>query len=115
MSNELKPCPFCGPVKGNAQVFPGPGNEGFFVHCITCGVSTDTFVGQEDAECAWHMRYDAPPAQGIDLDSMYSVARKAWDKHQAECCFTTVGGSLMKVCKALIDDQRDAAPGVGNG
>ena len=67
MSNELKPCPFCGPVKGNPQVFPGSGNEGFFIHCITCGVSTDTFVGQEDAECAWRVRYTSQVGGENDL------------------------------------------------
>lgn len=63
---NLKECPFCGPVKGNPQSFPGPGNEGFFIHCITCGVSTDSFADEESAECAWHMRYVAP--EGIERE-----------------------------------------------
>lgn len=63
---NLKECPFCGPVKGNPQSFPGPGNEGFFIHCITCGVSTDSFADEGSAECAWHMRYVEP--EGIECE-----------------------------------------------
>lgn len=63
---NLKECPFCGPVKGNPQSFAGPGNEGFFIHCITCGVSTDCFADEESAECAWHMRYVEP--EGIERE-----------------------------------------------
>lgn len=56
-------------------------------------------------------------APGIDLDSMVSVAVRAWGEHQANYRFTTLEGSLRKVCEAVIDaspkggstDAKDAA------
>jgi len=56
MSAELRECPFCGAEKGNPQVFTDTGGEGVFIHCITCGVSTDTFVDEESAKFAWTLR-----------------------------------------------------------
>ena len=44
-----------------------------------------------------------PAAPGIDLDSMVAVAVRAWGEHQASCRFTTLKGSLRKVCEAVID------------
>lgn len=60
--------------------------------------------------------YAAPPAQGIDLGQLWEQAYAAMldqRKRNKHDCFVLC--CLKDDVQKLIDDQRDAAPGVGNG
>lgn len=53
MSEELKPCPFCG---GEANLYKYAKNGKFLVRCEYCGVETIYFGTEEIAIKAWNRR-----------------------------------------------------------
>ena len=59
MSDDLKPCPFCGEAK-RLSVEPGSAQKTTFVMCMGCGASGPNSWGQEDnvphAIAAWNRR-----------------------------------------------------------
>ena len=90
------------------------------------GFSAELFPGMADRVGNMAPLYVAPPAQGIDLGPLRKLAdrweRTANDKDVAFKDRELIGmydKGLMKCVRelraALIDGQRDAAPGVGNG
>lgn len=58
MSEELKPCPFCGGkniiVGGNECAFDG--SMGYIVECVECEASTGWCKTEFDATEAWNCR-----------------------------------------------------------
>ncbi|MGA6182801.1 hypothetical protein ACPEH1_16940 [Stenotrophomonas sp. NPDC077421] len=63
--------------------------------------------------------YAAPPAQGIDLGQQQDAARYRWLRdHYDPSVHDDEDGSFLRLAgeelDAAIDDQRDAAPGVGS-
>jgi Lar family restriction alleviation protein len=59
MSEELKPCPFCG-GEAASVTYPGDGRgQSYAVNCIACGVNNRGRVGwptNEEAASAWNRR-----------------------------------------------------------
>lgn len=54
---ELKPCPFCGgEADCNNVAFERAGKPMWAVECMKCGVVTDFFDNEEDANEAWNRR-----------------------------------------------------------
>lgn len=73
MSEELKPCPFCG---GEAEIISGsefrdfvsePIDELFFVKCSKCYVPTALFPSPQEARKAWNRRVDAGNTKGGEV------------------------------------------------
>lgn len=58
VSEELKPCPFCG---GNAQKVKSSGRWGWFVSC-SCAAVGPSADSKEEAIAAWNRRVE--PKQG---------------------------------------------------
>ena len=52
MTEELKPCPFCG---GKAELFGTEETGVFYVECLDCNVN-DNFDTAEEAIAAWNRR-----------------------------------------------------------
>lgn len=140
MSAELKPCPFCGTQQVKPQAFDA--EEGSSIRCMSCGGSTDHYVDADSAAEAWNtrpqprlptpmgwsdtdflalgnpiplrifrkavMRFKVMAELGVDVESMPMHFMKSQEKYAAD---VIEANRLL----ALIDSQRDAAPGVGNG
>lgn len=61
MSDELKPCPFCG---GRAELY-GSWQDSWIVECVKCHASTDDYKENFDAILAWNARADEPYQTGV--------------------------------------------------
>ena len=59
MSEELKPCPFCG-GKGCQESYEENGWIIFYVECESCGASTSSGSEFDEAIEKWNTRYDIP-------------------------------------------------------
>ena len=53
MTDELKPCPFCGSKKVEFANMPG---RGMFVYCMNCKASANIALRKEDAIYLWNKR-----------------------------------------------------------
>ena len=67
MSEELKPCPFCGCVyiiKGKAVCKDAYGNkaDGYYLECLNCGARTGCYPksSRNEAIILWQERTDKP-------------------------------------------------------
>ncbi len=63
MSEELKPCPFCGGEATHSVGKKGDGSDWHYVECIVCG-------GMAESPAAWNRRADALAqrlARALDL------------------------------------------------
>lgn len=56
MTDELKPCPFCGSKRVDFAKIP---NKGLFVFCVNCKASSNFAVRKEDAIYLWNKRAEA--------------------------------------------------------
>ncbi|MBO6179430.1 MAG: Lar family restriction alleviation protein [Selenomonadaceae bacterium] len=61
MSEELKPCPFCGAKYSSEKFTAGTvqlmrGEKYFWAICLNCGVRTGEYLGDEAAIEAWNRR-----------------------------------------------------------
>jgi Lar family restriction alleviation protein len=73
MSDELKPCPFCGKsasIKVNHSV-GGMGGEGWLVWCDTCGAEGTWDLGKSGAIESWNTR----PLEDAFRDALEKVSR----------------------------------------
>lgn len=55
MSEELKPCPFCGGEAATKSTIYGYG-ERYEAYCTKCYIGLDLFESEEDAIKAWNKR-----------------------------------------------------------
>ncbi len=60
MSDELKPCPFCGPQQLKAESFDT--EHGSYIRCMDCGANTDNYIDVGSASEAWNIRSAIPRA-----------------------------------------------------
>ena len=66
MSEELKPCPFCG---GEAEL-TGFGAPEYWVWCPNCKASADMHTGMENAIAAWNARAERTCRNIAESDEM---------------------------------------------
>lgn len=114
MSNQLKPCPFCG---GDAFVFAG------MVGCNRCGASVST-LGNDEAIKAWNRRTGCDSVVvriSLDEDKLRQLVGEAMENVGAEYAqpakealkaleYYGERGEPMPsyVCKELADDMEAA-------
>lgn len=55
MTEELKPCPFCG---GNPDVYSWNGGGVVWVRCRSCGIDYKAYANADEAIEAWNTRYE---------------------------------------------------------
>lgn len=69
MSEELKPCPFCG---GEAQT--GKSYSGFYsVECMNCGMQSGYYDTESEAITAWNRAMGERTAKVIEHDASITV------------------------------------------
>ncbi len=85
MSNELKPCPFCGSETAKPQQF----KKLWQIGCIDCGVSTGLHKTLAEAITAWNRRYIKtsadflwPVEKGSVEEAGYEFANAKTDAYQ---------------------------------
>jgi Lar family restriction alleviation protein len=89
MSDELKPCPFCG---GPAQVInAGPGN--CYVRCSMCGAASDDRARSE-AIAAWNRRVPADALEAAATEAERLRAMLA-DIHRVLCETRTLPAHMV--------------------
>ncbi|MCD8350069.1 MAG: Lar family restriction alleviation protein [Planctomycetaceae bacterium] len=57
MSEELRPCPFCGGEADVEMVL----NDYWNAYCVDCGATTTDIIDQNEAIAAWNRRTPEPP------------------------------------------------------
>lgn len=99
MSEQLKPCPFCGENAGVHHAYDEDGCYWAYVKCQGCGVRTSgKWISNRNDACpifyaevrdAWNRR--TPPAQALDVDALANFIREIDGRHDigagalAEC------------------------------
>lgn len=59
MSDNLKPCPFCGGQASVQMMFHSMLSNEYFVKCKKCGAETERYYkGRYGAVKAWNRRYE---------------------------------------------------------
>ena len=103
MSDELKPCPFCGveATEGPVSVNGKPSGDIGWVGCVPCGVFvsyTHGESGRREAMRAWNARaertchmshvllYDEEGIEGIECDECGWSDIHPWDEPLPERC-----------------------------
>ncbi len=112
MSEELKPCPFCG---GKAEASSGPGTTFCSVHCFDCGVAMDAIKPAHYLPrviAAWNRRTEsselsAAKASITEKDELLAMIKeKAAKSRCRDGCGESLGGELndtCDVCCAFVD------------
>jgi Lar family restriction alleviation protein len=113
MSDELKPCPFCGGSAIHTQGLE-PFSDNHFIDCAVCGVSTKIFNSARSAIAAWNHRAIPPTGDAAGKDSVdaerYRFLRTTAIRVQAKTHghpHWLFGGFEMR--GATFDDALDAA------
>ena len=80
MSEELKPCPFCGGVANVEQLGHA---DSVFACCLRCATSSAVKESEDEAITAWNTR--TPPAGMalVPLEPLKEVRRISDRKHEA--------------------------------
>lgn len=94
MTDQLKPCPFCG--NNRPRIVHPDRFCGYCPRCGTIGPMSDT---AEDAAAAWDHR-PAEDALRAELDAMRAVVDAAVQWHRNE---TTHGGPLERELERAVD------------
>lgn len=98
MSDELKPCPFCGCIKVAISDPPYP----FFVHCHDCGANGPDQNSRGKAIAAWNTR--TPPAQVELVERVARAMQKARDEigatEQQRIAFAYAEAAMRSALKA---------------
>ena len=96
MSDELKPCPFCG---GKAEIISGVGF--FCVSCSFCCGETNLYNTKQDAIYAWNKR--AQPTFTTDqLDAIRRMFECRYPRPQQLSAFET---TIINKCKAALKGE----------
>lgn len=77
ISDELKPCPFCG---GDARL--DSGFDSYWIECKHCGATAEGDKTHDTAIASWNKR--APVASSISDDELEKLALKLCDEHRDE-------------------------------
>ena len=100
MSNELKPCPFCG---GKAISLKDKYYHIYSVACTECDAGTNTYGVEQAAIYAWNNRV-LPPFTPDELDAIRRMFRDRYPRAR----------ELPKIEQAIIDKCDAVLKGTGN-
>lgn len=108
MTDELKPCPFCGAEAGtnertDVQASPDAYNS-WMVLCGNCGCATSGDESHDDAIATWNRRASSSTASVRLIE-----AAKLCRKHMYENASNTGDRAFDKLCEALDELESTAS------
>ena len=115
MSEELRPCPFCGAeVQDDERGEKYPRKSpmgGWIIHCECCGASLSQFRKSGKGEISWNTRpiEDALNARIAELEAENDRLQDAWFKDETIC----PDGSLKPKVSALLSRIAELSQSVG--
>ena len=78
MSDEIKPCPHCGPERSVCSAQVSDLSRRWQVFCGACGSSSGSCATKEEAIAAWNRRAPAAPSGGPSVESL----ARTWEAHE---------------------------------
>lgn len=100
MSDELKPCPFCG---GEAEFEYYWWQETVVIKCPKCGASSEPQFYENEAIEAWNKRAQ-PEFTPDELDAIRRMFECRYPRPQQLSAFET---TIINKCKAALKGQQN--------